>query len=79
MPLYSYACEKCGKSTQIICSFSEKTEQEKKLACEHCGNTSLYPVFKINIGQITARKDSASESSGCSGCSGSGSGCGGCG
>jgi putative FmdB family regulatory protein len=37
MPIYEYACQKCGKKTEAIQRMGEKTLK----ICPHCGGTDL--------------------------------------
>lgn len=37
MPIYEYACENCGKVTQKLISFSQKTEE---IECPECKGTA---------------------------------------
>ena len=37
MPLYEYRCERCGKKTEVIQSYSEKPLK----ICPHCGKPGL--------------------------------------
>ncbi|MFM1944180.1 MAG: Zinc ribbon domain, partial [Verrucomicrobiota bacterium] len=37
MPLYEYRCEKCGRVTEFLESFSSK----KQHTCSHCGSKRM--------------------------------------
>ena len=37
MPIYEYACKKCGKATELIRPLAKRDDKAK---CAHCGSTS---------------------------------------
>lgn len=37
MPIYEYACKKCGKTTELMRALGKRDDRAK---CAHCGSTS---------------------------------------
>lgn len=44
MPVYEYACEKCGKTTE---SLRRMADADAPAACEHCGSERTRRVHSV--------------------------------
>lgn len=46
MPIYEYACENCGKTTDAL---RKMDDADAPLACEHCGSTKTQRAHSVPL------------------------------
>lgn len=60
MPLYSYVCEDCGETFELLVGM---TAQKTEFKCRRCGSKNIEKTFgTFNMGESSSKK-SASDSS----------------
>ena len=62
MPEYSYVCDKCSETIEVICSIKEYDNIQKNLKCSLCGSRKLSRDYHTDLsGLNTAIKKSDNE------------------
>ena len=59
MPLYEYACRKCGRGCELLVRGTEKPE------CPHCRSTALDKLVSVAAGHVARGKEPAPSAGNC--------------